>query len=84
MFAVGPPTSCTIPLNSGIAAIRVTSRTMDSILRLWMIRPWWWVRAQNEQPPKQPRWLTTENCTGSSAGTGFWYDGWALRENGSS
>ena len=40
MFAVGPPTSLTIPLNSGITAIRVTSRTMDPMLRLWMIRPW--------------------------------------------
>ena len=71
-------------MNSGIAAIRVTSRTMDSMLRLWIIRPWWWVRAQNEQLPKQPRWLTTENCTGSRARTGSRYEGCARRENGSS
>ena len=70
MFAVGPPTSWTTPVNSGIAAIRSTSRTIESMLRLWMILPWWWVRAQNEQEPKHPRWLTTENLTGSRAGTG--------------
>ena len=40
MFAVGPPTSCTMPLNSFIFVIRVTSRTIDAMLRLWMIRPW--------------------------------------------
>jgi hypothetical protein len=34
---------------------------IDELLRLWMILPWWWVRAQNEQAPKHPRWLVMEN-----------------------
>ena len=30
--------------------------------------PWWKYIEQNEQPPKQPRWVVMENCTGFNAG----------------
>ncbi len=40
--------------------------------------------AQNEQSPKQPRWVVIENRTGSSAGTGSLYDGCCRRAYGSS
>ena len=73
-----------MPLNAGIFVMRVTSRMIESLLRLWMMRPWWCVRAQKEQAPKHPRWLVTENCTGSSAGMDCVYEGCASRENGSS
>src|SRR5574341_754166 len=71
MFAVGPPTSCTMPLKPGIFTILFTSRMMDSTLRLCTILPWWCVSAQKEHEAKHPRWLTTENLTGASAGIGF-------------
>ncbi len=41
---------------------------------------------QNEQPPKQPRWVVIENCTGFNAGTppAESYFGCQQRVNGSS
>ncbi len=84
MFAVGPPTSVIMPLKPCILVSRVASRRMESMLRLCTIRPWWWVRAQKEQEPKQPLWLVMEKRTGSRAGMASRYDGWAALLNGSS
>src|SRR6266540_2826712 len=41
MFAVAPPMSEMMPLNSGSAASFSTSFRTDAGDRLWMIRPWW-------------------------------------------
>jgi hypothetical protein len=38
-----------------------TSRNTEASLRLWMMRPSCSVIEQNVQPPKQPRWIATEN-----------------------
>ena len=70
MFAVAPPMSEMIPLNSGSAASFSTSFITDSDDRLWMIRPWWAVIEQNVQPPKHPRRIVTESLIISCAGIG--------------
>ena len=70
MFAVGPPTSRIVPLNQGWRVISATSRKTDSRERLWTAFPWCVNTPQKAHPPKHPRWLVTENCTCSSAGTG--------------
>jgi len=38
-LAVGPPISVIVPLNSFLPASNFTSFKMDSLLRLWIIRP---------------------------------------------
>lgn len=68
-FAVGPPTSWIYPLKSFSCVISFASRINDSWLLVWMIRPWWNVRAQKLQPPKQPRLLQSENLISEMAGT---------------
>jgi hypothetical protein len=40
MFAVGPPTSLTVPAKSFDLAIRRISSVMDAIERDWMVLPW--------------------------------------------
>ena len=40
MFAVGPPMSLTMPLNSGAAAIVRTSPRIESSERELIVRPW--------------------------------------------
>ena len=82
MFAVGPPRSWITPAKPSIFTSRSVSRTSDPADLLWIILPWWCPMAQKEQPPKQPRWLTRENLTGSRAGISSRYEGWARRVYG--
>ena len=84
MFAVAPPMSEMVPLNSGSAASFSTSLRIDSSDRLWMMRPWWAVIEQKVQPPKQPRMIVTESLIISWAGTGSVYIGCGRRVNGMS
>ena len=49
MFAVGPPTSATVPRNFGCSAKRATSARIERALRLTTRRPWWTVIAQKRQ-----------------------------------
>jgi hypothetical protein len=70
MLAVGPPRSLTLPLNQGCFVSRSISRIIESLLRDWMIFPWWWVMAQKAQPPKQPRWVVMDVLICSQAGIG--------------
>ena len=80
MFAVGPPTSLTTPLNSGSAASLRTSLRIEFCERDWMMRPWWAVIEQKVQPPKQPRMIVTESLTVSNAGIfSDPYIGWGRR-----
>ena len=51
MFAVGPPTSATVPRNFGCSAKRATSARIERALRLTTRRPWWTVIAQKRQFP---------------------------------
>src|SRR5438132_3284075 len=62
MFAVGPPRSEICPVKPGtVSRIRSISRTTESSDRFWMIRPSCSVMEQKVHPPKQPRWIVTEN-----------------------
>jgi hypothetical protein len=45
-----------------------TSASTDSLLRLWIARPWCSVIEQNVQPPKQPRMICTESAIVRQAG----------------
>ena len=69
MFAVGPPRSLMVPLKSWAEAARSTSFRMESLLLLWIVRPWWRVIEQKVQPPKQPRMIVTESRMVRNAGT---------------
>ena len=48
--------------------MRSTSARIDRSLRELMNLPWWAEMVQNEQPPKQPRWILTELRIISQAG----------------
>src|SRR5579863_200908 len=73
MLAVGPPRSEMTPVNPGTLSRTVSiSRTTESSERLWMMRPSCSVIEQKVQPPKQPRWIATENRIIFQAGIGLW------------
>src|SRR6186713_3590236 len=73
MFAVGPPRSEITPVKPGtVSRISSISRSTDASDRLWMMRPSCSVMEQNVQPPKQPRWIATENRIISYAGIFAW------------
>ena len=55
------------------------SYTHLSMERLVTIRPWWKARAQQLQPPKQPRLWVIEKRTSSMAGMPSVYMGWTSR-----
>ena len=62
--------SLMVPLNLGSAVICRISPSTDSLLRDWMMRPWWVVIEQKVQPPKQPRMIVTESLIMPHAGIG--------------
>src|SRR5687768_16948395 len=69
MFAVGPPRSEITPVKPGVLSrMRSISEMTESSERFWMMRPSCSVIEQNEQPPKQPRVIVTENRIISYAG----------------
>ena len=69
MLAVGPPRSEICPVKPfTVSRICSISRTTESSERFWMIRPSCSVIEQKVQPPKQPRWIVTENLIMSYAG----------------
>src|SRR5512147_2010432 len=69
MLAVGPPMSEMTPVKPGVLSrIFSISCRIDSSDRFWMMRPSCSVIEQNVQPPKQPRWIVTENRIISYAG----------------
>jgi len=49
--------------------MRSASLRMEAWLRVWMMRPWWKVKEQKLQPPKQPRHEVRLNFTSWMAGT---------------
>jgi hypothetical protein len=52
-----------------VSRMRSISEMTESSERLWITRPSCSVIEQNEQPPKQPRWIVTENRIISYAGS---------------
>src|SRR5690606_40111386 len=69
MLAVGPPRSEIVPVKPGVLSRIVSiSRMIESSERDWITRPSCSVMEQNEQPPKQPRMMFTENRIISYAG----------------
>src|SRR5512147_2138113 len=86
MFAVGPPRSEITPVKPGTESRMFSiSRNTESSLRFWMMRPSCSVIEQNVQPPKQPRWIVTENRIISYAGIlASAYAGCGTRAYGSS
>jgi hypothetical protein len=55
-------------LNPSIRLIFSTSLITEASERLLMNLPWWAAMAQKLHPPKQPRWMLTENFIISHAG----------------
>ena len=82
MFAVGPPRSLIVPLNSGSDPRRSTSPRIEASERFWIVRPWCRVIEQKVQPPKQPRMIVTESRIIAWAGTGSLYCVCAWRVKG--